>query len=473
MGRGRSTVAVVAAVLLLTGCTGDDPAPTPAPTPSARPVALWESDLTAVEKPLATASGFAFHTYTDAAGFEAVNLDAATGAVRWRAPASPSIIAGGSGVKLEVVASGALVVWMRPGIAYDAGVVTLVAADEATGKEVWAFGDGRLRIQSAPAPCRDGKALCFVGERRAGRPSSFMVLEAATGELLLDRPLGGAASFRALEELLRDDGTNLVGVTEEGEQLWARPYASVYGGADVSPDEGWNFGLRDGRFVGSLGYPSALVAPLTVGRAYSVDLTRLGATAAFDARTGATRWVKPDASVQCGAFEFDVAHPMWCVQKGTWTATATDATHLGPATYAGLDITLEGFDPATGRPTWSWHAGAEEGLRTGDDVLRLDDTTYAVRAGGRSFVLDLDRGAQEREPPSVGWCFRDEVVEPPKQRQVRGVEGYRMETWYACAAGGKAVDVPATAPAFVGTPVRGVLAWPDENGAVRGSRVAG
>lgn len=104
----------------------------------------------------------------------------------------------------------------------------------------------------------------------------------------------------------------------------------------MSPDYGDSIQLADGRYIGSIGRVGGASAHTTR------KVEDWVATAAFDAATGRTLWTRPRSSVDCGQLRFDIAHPVLCTQTGRVEGSDDDAV-------SGLDVTLEGIDPATGK----------------------------------------------------------------------------------------------------------------------------
>ena len=483
--KGRTIAASAAVVALLAGCTNTPHAPsasasrTGSPTasrstapPKPAITALWRTNIKSMETPQATAAGFAFLSATSRRDFEAVSLDAHTGKVLWRSPASPSYVASGIVMRLAVAVDRSLVVWMRPGLSYRGGFVTVTAADARTGRIAWTFGNGRLIVNSGPERCREGRRICLIGRHGPGAQDLAVELDARTGKELSSRPYR-TSSFREVGDGLRESGNSLVAVDAAGRTLWARPYREVYGGEDVTPDSAWAIYKVGGRYIGSLGYRAAILdhAPRT-GERMTYDLRDIGATAAFDARTGRTVWLRRRASLSCGGFEFSPSHPVVCTYRGKSTfRSGVDQKR----TFIGLDISVEGVDPATGRTTWSWHAGAAPGLMGGEEVVRIGQTTYAVPSSKGTVLLDLARGVSQAPTPSIGWCVRRDGVIPSAESQMPGNEGrgYNAESNFPCRLAGAPADVPASAPAFAGEAVAGVFAWTDDKGLVRAGTVTG
>jgi hypothetical protein len=460
----------MAAVLSVVACSsGKAPPPTPSQPPAQGEEGpalseAWTTDLKAMHLPLGTGSGFAFYRFTPDRAFEIVNLDAETGEVRWSEEASPSAIVGGEGLVPAVTPDRKRVIWMRSAKGFSRGLVTLVAAEEETGEVAWEFGAGKLEVQSTPSVCRDGKAFCVVGRRAPGERVTLMTLDIKTGKLVSDRAVSAAENFREVSEGLRDDGRRFLAVNGAGKQLWTRSFKEVFDGADVAPDFGWDIQLQDGRYVGSLGYRD------NSGREpNSVDLRRTGDTAAFDARTGRTLWVKHGATVQCGSLQFLIDHPMRCTYKGSLVAKN------GAQDYKGLEVTVEGFDPKTGKSTWTWKAGNVPALYEGGaGVTRIGPAQYAVKAGKGTTILDADEGPVGKASGRAlaGWCDGSNTAVPRENRQIAsfgGDQGYNTFGWYPCSTIGDDLEQPPSTPSFAVTTVKGVSVWTDQDGEVNGS----
>lgn len=445
---------------------------------TARIAASWTAKVRAMQVPVPTATGFAFYAFTPRRSFEVVSLDASTGRVRWRASASPSVIPTGVNMQVQVVAAKSLVVWLRPGYSYAAGEVTVAAADEATGHLAWSFGGGTLVLESNPYMCQDSKNLCLVGRPRPGEGTRLMMLDPRTGKLLSDRQLTMWEDLPRIGDGLHSDGSNLIHVDANGSRVWSRNMFAVFNGQDVSTGTSWSIGLKNGRYVGSIGYRQANWSDVPPGHRFVLDLSKQAAIAAFDARTGRTLWVRPRAMVQCGPLEFDMDHPVLCLERGTFTGVVKlegSGIYSRDVAYHHIDVTIQGFDLATGRPTWSWHAGPLKSLLDGTGGVRLDDVTYAFAVGGKTTVLNLDHGPVTGGSPRTGWCNGSVVRLPAAGFQVAAFRsyGYITEGWYPCQSPARPARLPATTPGFAGATVDGTFAWVGKDGYVRAGKVSG
>ncbi|MCM3925562.1 PQQ-like beta-propeller repeat protein, partial [Frankia sp. AiPs1] len=476
----------------------------------------WRSGIRAVESPLAADDSAVFHALTAAGDFELVSLDPGSGRPRWTAPASPSRGAPGVGLSTMTLDGGRVVVWMEPGQPVSAGAVTaggvsVVAAEARSGRRLWSYGDGRLELPSAPEVCGDGDICVPAGngsgpiilDGRTGTPRNsaaqpanlagpgqlrrpFHPLDPATPTTPSIVPVSivpvstvavdtepSPGYSRSIGAGLYDNGRDLVAYTEAGAERWRRPYATLFRGLDVSPDYGWKVGLSDDLYVVSLGYvpPPEQLAASRSGAPLTLDAARLWATAAFDAQTGETLWVSPTATTYCGGLNTDMRNPVRCTYTGTVRYGAQDSS------AEGVQVTVEGFGAESGRTTWRWVAGAVPGLvfstaAGSPDILRVDDTRYAVRTPQRTVLLDVANGPLNEPPPVAGWCFTGALAKPGFTVDGNGGDArYKDDRWYPCAEGGP-VDVPSTTPRFAGALVGNMYAWRDADGQVRGGHVS-
>lgn len=433
----------------------------------------WTTTLRAVDIPYPAPGGIVFHSLTPEGTFEVVSLDPESGAVQWSAPASPSTVPPGVDIGVVVLNDRRVVAWLEPNGPLETGAVSLVAADPETGRRLWSYGDGGLRLTSYPHACRGWAAICL--NYGSGQGTTFVVLDGSTGEVLeSDTAQTDRDSLRKLASGLYEDGSNLVAVDDADQVRWERPFSDVYGGADVDPDYGWEIQLRDGVYAGTIGVvePQSDAGRLLPGRT-TVELAGFSALAGFAASDGQTLWARPDASTFCGALDFDADHPVRCVATGL---VVND--RVNPAQVINLDVTLEGFDLATGETTWAWHAGAVRGLvippssdGAGRDILRLDETRYLVDVGDAVMTVDLDRGEGPGAATDVGWCENDTEVEVAFRVAGFQTSGYSSDRWYPCTIDGVEADIPGTVPDFGGAEENGYYVWTDAAGTVRGARI--
>jgi hypothetical protein len=415
-----------------------------------------------LEPPKAAAGGLVFPALSDQRRFEVVSVAADDGRIRWRASASPSRIDHGVGHHIDTVQDGRTVLWMEPGRVYRDGDVSVVAADAATGARRWSYGAGQIRLTSAPSPCRGQTAVCFVAYSGGSQPPRSVVLNANSGRVVAQGSPPFEGSVRSIADGLYAAGGLLAGVDDHGQLLWHRSLVDAFG-AKVDPDYGWNIELRDNRYVGSLGRVRSSGDSATT----RIKLQDLAVTAALDAKTGRTLWTRPRSSVFCGQLTFDLAHPVVCEGTGAVNADGTNAS--------GLDTTVAGINPATGKNRWQAHVGAVQGLVHGcSDVIRTGNTTYTLRTTDGVVGLDLDRGVRKAAGADAGWCTADASVTPVQNVEgvnPNGVAAYSVDRWYPCRLGGTALDRPAHPEGFAGATVGGVFAYTTMDGTLHAVKV--
>jgi hypothetical protein len=156
---------------------------------------------------------------------------------------------------------------------------------------------------------------------------------------------------------------------------------------------------------------------------------------------------------------------------GTLKETVTAKLTASPT----ATVTIEGFDPASGRTLWRFAAGRSVGLisqavhtaQTGLERIILHD-----RAGG--YVdLDLRTGAHRAVAATArGWC-RGAIIyhqAVPYQAPGRKITMYIGQgSLFPCLATGTRLPTPARASplvAEIGATANGVVAWADTTGVI-------
>jgi hypothetical protein len=161
--------------------------------------------------------------------------------------------------------------------------------------------------------------------------------------------------------------------------------------------------------------------------------------------------------------EFDPGAPVVCDSNGE--------TSLDGGQVTDLDVTLAGIDPATGKDRWRARVGAVRGLlRDGDDVVRVDDTTYLLSTADGIVRVDLDRGTDAARGQDTGWCRVDVSVTPAEN--VDGVNPgdvtrYAIHRWHPCQLGGATLERPKQTADFAGAATDGVFAYTAPDGTLR------
>jgi hypothetical protein len=180
---------------------------------------------------------------------------------------------------------------------------------------------------------------------------------------------------------------------------------------------------------------------------------------AIDAATGRRLWAQPGAGLRCGRLTFTVDHPVRCRATGRLDLGYAPGTSL----LQNVNVTLEGFDPATGATRWSWRAGAVRGLVLNEEhdesVIQVSDTTYLIRSETSGLtLLDLDSGPHPVQgPPPTGWCRGSVKLPRPVAEETSDLR------YWPCDSEAKPVEMPGNVPHFAGTRSGDVFAWAERN----------
>lgn len=445
----RPAAAATVIALVLAGCT-----PWAQPDTPPTPARLWDEVTTSpawvldgytpVSAPEATDDGFVLYALNQDDELEAIGVAAATGEVRWHYPANHSLIITGVGLSIEVGFGLAVFLAMDSRENAEQGWVKVSGVDATTGEQRF-LHHNYMRVGTHPRLCNDESQFCLMAR-----------YDQQTRWVVLNRGLSAVAEVPTDDTRLISDGlvpandaTELVRLAAGGE-LWRRPVRELFGGADVSPDQGWNIERGGGRYVGTLSGASWVEGPEEV---YRFDLTGT-AMAAFDEATGDPIWAEP-ATRTCASSHFTLEHPLRC----RWTGQAV--SEAGEVRLEG-EVTVEGFDPATGAATWSWDAGAVLGMFLHDESVRqVDDTIYLVTTESGVVVLDVATGERQPapDPSPPGWCSERVSHEPAIKVSYLDFNDLYVTEWWPCDAEGERVDLPVTTPEFAGATAGDVFAY--------------
>jgi len=330
-------------------------------------------------------------------------MDPEDGHTLWHAAQSPGFTPPGVGLAPTAAhrrGGGDLVGYLEPG-SNTRLLARVVAADPRSGK-VSARTEA-MYVTSAPQDCQDGIDLCFSGAPLDGDQVHEYRLRLADGRLVPansgappgSRPLSTTHGLIGLG--VRPD---VLARTDGGRMLWMLPAEKVFGKGATS-DNGANFGYDSATdaFIGSVG------APRTGRRGqdfpFSENLAS-NVTAAIDARTGRVKWVAKGTRYDC----WESFYGTGLVEEGRPLETPVRCRGTGRVTYTGQDkpavlshanITVEGFDPRTGRTTWSVPLGLPTldlgGLIDSATLSRHRVAVFGTRIGRA--LLDLRTGKHQ------------------------------------------------------------------------------
>lgn len=380
------------------------------------------------------------------------------GGIRWRQAASPSQTTSGVPLTPEVIDQ--RVVYFRPDRIAPLAA-RLVVASAQTGADL--LVSEPLTFASPPSGCADGKDICVRVYDRDGTVSRRFSVEAG-GPIPDHGAIPPGSRFVGTEILdLGQRGPEVLAGFQGGAVRWRSPLSRHFS-EGYTTDDGWSFELYrgPGLHVGSVGHPSDRSGPLANVRDWSkVE------TAAIRAGDGSPAWRAEGTSFGCDRrvqLQRKVADDRWeawpvrCRLRGTGQYERA----TGAATFEGLDVTMEGFDVATGTTTWSVPLGAATTfMEDGRRATAVTDVEVLVQSGTGPLVIDVSDGSSRR--PAIGeafWCGKDHIFEYREARQLRA--GGTANTWrggvllYRCGADGSPTTAtPATLAPSLGATVEG------------------
>lgn len=440
-GRGLWAVAmrrgVVGAVMvLLVGCSSGGSSDAPGLTE------VWRvSSITPIGQPVT--AGDAVVVYgTEGRDLYLYGVAVADGAVRWRQAASPSRVV--SGIPVGPSVMDGRVAYFRPDPSAELAARLVVASAE-TGDDL--LVSEPAHFTSHPRSCDDGTDVCVTAVEGDGSTGSRRFSVEAGGRVADADATPPHARFVGDDLLdLGQRQPELLAGFAEGTVRWRSPLARHFPDG-FTTDEGWHFGLyrSAGLHVGSVGSAD--------GEEPSVVVVDLGQshTAAIDTATGSSAWQAPGTSFLCSS-KVDLYRtvaegrtelwPVRCRYRGV----ARYDRVSGRPSYDGLDVTMEGFDPATGRTTWSLPLGAAEAfMKEGYEAIAVGDTEVLVHGATGPLIVDLADGST-RSPAKeeTFWCGTNGFLQYRESR--RFSDGRSSDRWRGgtllsrCTADGSPTD---------------------------------
>src|SRR5699024_9046284 len=216
-----------------------------------------------------------------------------------------------------------------------------------------------------------------------------MRFDAASGQVSeLEVGISGSADPAGVGVRLLEDDMQVVRV-EDGKESWTRsarelldsaPPGDVRGASNT--EQGWTYLTMRPRAVHYRG------ERITTSLGSHIGVL-------LDLETGEVRW-QGEGYAPCPQELNHVA--VRCRASGTQTVTPEDEL-----TYSGLDLTLEGFDPETGRTTWEVPLGSDEAVLVEDVPYSLEERTLLTTAQGIR-ELDPDTGDVSAVEPGTYLC---------------------------------------------------------------------
>lgn len=411
---------------------------------------------------------------------EVVALNANNGSTAWVAPASPSEVTPGVAAGLAVRA--ATVFYLENFGTPTYGRARLVARDAASGNVVWQSAVGSF--ETWPEICPDQTNAVCVNGKIGSVGWGQLRFSASTGQVMSVIQMGTEAyPGRELTPDLFDPGSRgpeqLLGVSR-GKLNWRHNLSAIFTLPHASTDGGWDFD-RYGRldlFAGSVGQ-----RPRIKHGKYFVRLSpRM--TAGFSTATGKVKWRTPglyscgqplpcpgrsEAGYSSASTLSSPSVGIRILETGTLSGSMSGGT---PKVSRDASATIQGFDPATGKTTWSFKAGRNAFLLADKgSAPEVGPTTVVLKKPAGYVALDLRTGkTRGLAATSSAWCLRTMLYHLRHTVYYDGRGEYvGQQGLYPCTLGTHRAAPPAKLPSLVrliGASTGGMTAWTDA-GAVR------
>jgi hypothetical protein len=220
----------------------------------------------------------------------------------------------------------------------------------------------------------------------------------------------------------------LVEIGPRGLPVWTQPVSTIFGTANDNPSRGRDVDQIGGLEVGSLGSSSATATSYPIGAA---------ATSGFSIDQGRTEWSDPGAYNCLGPFGI-FGTPVICRFRGSIQYRSGSSS---PVDAPGVTLTIEGFEPSTGRIEWT-QPDTQPLSFEGDGVISFVDSEHV-------FWCSVSPEVDVTEP--IGTGFSNERIS--------------TDEFYPCRADGKPAGyLPSSRPQTVGVTIDGGFFWPSPQG---------
>jgi hypothetical protein len=384
-------------------------------------------------------------------------VDAKTGAVKWKLPERYSAIT--AGVVTKPVVRDGIALALVPAGSQTSPLVRLEGVRVASGAIAWR-GRAPVVVTDAPTGCPPplgSGGFCLVTVSSPSTPPELIAVSASRGTVEATVP-GIQRLMSTTPGVYETVGrpSALVGVRVPGGTDWGQRVSALFG-AGYDPNYGWEFDLFGTVEAGSVGS-----APL----GHNTIALGTGKTVGLSIATGKRLW-SDRGDFECFGVDL-IPGPWLCDLTGTATTTASAEI----AVSADATLTLEGFDPATGRIRWRVpidHSGIAAMLR-GDIAVADANHLLARSPQGRELVVDLRSGrTSPATPGQTFWCAHANLfkINPPLGI---GAERVGSSLFDPCdAAGHTLVKAPSSSVPSIAQ-AAGMHVWASPSGleAVRG-----
>lgn len=424
---------------------------------AARPPAGWaDPSLDVVGGPLPAGPNLLVIDVTSGLELQLSALDPLTGHVRWSTQISASFIPPVVLLQPVVIGTTALVLVPADGNASDPNV-DIEGVNIVNGRVKWREKQTPI-VTDAPVTCNNGNDFCVAAFGTNQSSTSLALINPSSGHIdtsvtgparnLGMAPPGSAAkgdlwsTFSAVPTLMQ--------LSPAGKVQWQQTVAKIFGGKQYNPNFGWEFAARGSIEVGSVGYPAS-------GEKLALDEFK---TEGISMANGTVRWSLP-GFYMCGGDLGFISTDLLCDFSGT-------VTEKKSLQFSGLGLSVDGFNPASGKVTWSERATDAQSLVEDAPQPFLDGQHLVVETGnGKWSVVDTEDGrAQPVGANEVFWCEGEPgyKVTAPEGASDNG-ERTSEPVFAGCtAAGTQAKGLPTTQPPAVGTVADGLFVWLSPSG---------
>jgi hypothetical protein len=380
----------------------------------------------------------------------AVGLDPARGTKLWQHQLTPSAVRPSEPVDLTKIGSDRIA-YLRPTRDADSLVpyAQLVIADARTGRDLATSPETLFTTQ--PFRCHGGDSACVITEEWGRTARAAARLDGATGAWIVE-----PAVLPVRTRAMSDDGLVDLGNRPDetyarlvdGKLRWRLQAATAFPGP-FSSDWGWTWHHdADAHvYVGSL-----YGEPETRNDRYVYDLAAT-ATAGIAEATGEVLW--RDRGSHLIHLDADDTVPL------RYRARGEQSFRDRIATFRGLDVVLERFDPVSGQTIWRLELGDAPAIANGSARPAIAGPSHVmVATTAGPIVLDYVAGTTTPAPADRAfWCVaraRYELL-PEPWTPSRSWQGYKRpggQLAFPCDTQGAPVSTLPDAAATLATGAR-------------------
>jgi hypothetical protein len=424
--------------------------PVAADSSGAGPTALTPIDV--VGDPVAGEGAGVAVTVDSSHNLHLVGVAPGSGRVVWSKPFSESLIDPNFPPGLSPLGND--VIDLVPVVKAANPLVDVEAVNMTTGAVAWR-GPQDVLVGDVPSPCAHMTEFCVTVYNKDGS-STTVVLSPADGNVV--GLLKGAANGLDVDLYETDAKTPTIeALSGSGTVEWTRTTNQIFGGTGYDP------------YVGIFtSYGSTEVATVPPPNGDHSDGLDNATTVGLSLADGTTMWSLP-GQYDCDGSLGLLVPPVNCVYKGVLAKTKSNANE---STYTGLQMSLQGFDPATGAVTWNVPVRDIDDLTNGNAEFVDDNSLLVQLANGTNAILDTSSGKTSAVPPGqVFWCIGGHSFKVNEDKTFNKAENRpEDDEYYPCTENGDTARTwPSTSPDQVGVTVDGEFMWATAHGLARRS----